>query len=90
MLHEWFMHFGALAVVFAVAAFAITRFLLNRKPAQNSDDRQGRAVGFFFVAFLAAAVLGVSFLLVLFGVTATIPGWIGFAIAGVAFGLLKD
>jgi uncharacterized membrane-anchored protein len=89
-MHEWFMNFGALAAVFAVVAFAITRFLVNRSPAQNADDRQGRAVGFFFVAILAAIVLVVSFFLVLFGVTATIPGWIGCALAGAAFGLLKD
>lgn len=90
MLHEWFMNFGLIAVICTVITFAITRFLVNRNPAENSDDRQGRAMGFFFFAFLAAIVLGVSFLLVLFGVTATIPGWIGCGIAGIAFGMLKD
>lgn len=89
MLHQWFMDFGAIAAVCFVAALVITRFL-NRKPASGSDDKQAKAMGFFFFAIVAAIVLGISFLLVLFGVTATIPGWIGCALAGIAAGLLKD
>lgn len=89
MLHEWFMNFGLVAVLLAIGACVVTRFL-TRKPAANADDMQARAFGFFFFAIVAGIVLGVSFLLVLFGVTATIPGWIGCALAGVAFGLMKD
>jgi hypothetical protein len=90
MIHEWFMSFGAIAAVCAVVAYIITRQLAKLNPPKNAEDRGGRAVGFFFFGFLTAVVLGISFLLVLFGVTATIPGWIGCALAGVTFALLTD
>jgi hypothetical protein len=88
MIHDWFMNFGGLAMLFTVLAFVITKRLAN-KPNRNSDDKQGMAFLTFFVGAIAAVLLVVSFFLVCFGVTATIPGWIGFALLGTAFGLLS-
>jgi hypothetical protein len=89
MIHEWFMNFGGLAMLFTVLAFVITKRLAN-KPNRNSDDKQGLAMLTFLVGGVGALVLVVSFFLLCFGVTATIPGWIGFALLGSAFALLSS
>lgn len=90
MIHEWFMNFGGLAMLFAVLAFVVTKAFTKRHPSQNADDRQGLAMLTFFVGIVGIAVLVISFFLVCLGITATIPGWIGVALLGAAFGLLTS
>jgi hypothetical protein len=91
MIHEWFMNFGGLAMLITVLAYIVTRTLARRGAStRNSDDKQGMAFLTILVGIVSILVLVVSFFLVCFGVTATIPGWIGFALLGAAFGLLSS
>lgn len=89
MLHNWFMDFGGIAFLAAIASFIVIRFLLGLSPAKNSDDKQGRAMLFFFVAFVAALCLVVGFFMSCFGLNGAIPGWIGFGLGGAAFAMLS-
>ena len=85
MLHEWFMHFGGIAILLAVAGYIVTR-VLTGKP-ENAEDRGGAAIGFFFVGAIAAVFLVLALFAVLFGFSGTYLGWIGFAIAGASIGI---
>jgi hypothetical protein len=85
MLHEWFMHFGGIALLLGIAAYFIVRQVTSNP--RTGEDRGGAAVGTLFVGCAASAVLVISFIGVLLGFTATIPGWIGCALAGAALAL---
>lgn len=74
---------GALA-----AGYYFARFLVNRKPPQSGDDRQGLAVGGFAFLALTAVAFIVSFVMLFIG-HAGIPAVIGLAFAGFAFGLFS-
>jgi len=90
MIHEWFTHFGAIAILLAVVSFIAVRAITKRHPAKNSDDRQGNAVGTLFIGAIALVILGVALVLVLFGISGTYVGWVGMVFLGAAFALLSS
>jgi hypothetical protein len=90
MIHDWFMNFGGIALLLAVITYFGTRTYLKRNPARNSEDKQGRAIGFFAVGALSALFLFIGFVLVAFGVSGAIPGYVGFTLGGFALALLAS
>lgn len=73
MIHQWFTHFGLYALLLAIAGYALTRFVVNRRSAKNSDDKQGVAwVSILFAVLTVIAGL-VAVILLFSGTPAAIP-----------------
>lgn len=66
----------------------LARFLVNRKPPQSGDDKQGLAVGGFFFLGLAALALVASFIMLFIG-HAGIAALAAFGLAGFGIGLMS-
>jgi hypothetical protein len=87
MIHQWFTHFGGIAILLFVVGFVIARACSNRHPAQTGEDKTGLAVETIFFGVVAAIVLVIALVLVCVGVSATYVGWVGIALLGITFGV---
>jgi hypothetical protein len=90
MIHQWFVHFGLAALLFAVGGYAVTRFLINHRHAKNSDDKQ--SVAWVSIMSLVVTIVAglIAVILLLIGVPASIPGWISAVFAGITVGFAKE
>jgi uncharacterized protein involved in cysteine biosynthesis len=90
MIHQWFVHFGLAALLFAVGGYAVTRFAFNHHHRKQSDDQQSYA----WVSILSLVVIVVAgliaLILLLIGVSASIPGWIAALFAGITVGIAQE
>ncbi|HEY9774321.1 MAG TPA: hypothetical protein V6C81_11020 [Planktothrix sp.] len=89
MIHQWFMHFGGIAILIAAVAFFGTRRLANprRQSGSSSDNKQGAAVAACIFGLIGCLILVAALFCVFFGVSGTIPGWIGVGLLAGAGGL---
>jgi glucose uptake protein GlcU len=89
MIHEWFTHFGFLAIVFFLVGLIPSKAYGKRHRSQTGEDRIEKGVGTLIMMVIAGGFLALAFLLVCFGISGTIVGWVGMLLAGVAFGMIK-
>lgn len=89
MIHDWFMHFGGIAIVCFLVGLIPVKAYTKRHPPKGSDDKIGEAAGTLTLFAIAAALLVIAFLLVCFGISGTYVGWAGMLVLGVAFALLS-
>jgi hypothetical protein len=90
MIHEWFMHFGLVALLLFLGSLFATRFVANRHPSRGSDDKQAAAFGTLGIGACGVVVLVIAGALVLFGASGTITGWVGVTLIGIAIGVSKN
>jgi hypothetical protein len=83
-----FLQGAAWVIGVVLAGFYLARFLVNRKPPQSGDDRQGLAVGGFFFLALAAVACVVTFVMLFIG-HAGIPALVALGLGGFAVGLFS-
>ena len=90
MIHQWFVHFGLAALVFAIGGYAVSRFVINHRRSKNPDGQQGAAwLSILFVVLTIVAGL-LAVVLLLLGIPASIPGWFTALFAGITVGIAKE
>jgi Kef-type K+ transport system membrane component KefB len=89
MIHQWFMHFGGIAILLAIVGCIGARLIARRHPAQTGEDKGGQAIETIFFAVVTAIVFIVAVVLLFIGVSATYVGWVGMLLAGITLGLIE-
>jgi len=89
MIHDWFMHFGAIAIVCFLVGYFPSKAYGKRHRPETGEDKMSQGIGTLLTMCLAGGLLGLAFLLVCFGISGTYVGWAGMLVGGVAFGMIK-